>query len=99
MTVYRHRCEAAVETTDSYLYVAVTVKLEFGNVNINVNFCENKKKKREIIKQTLTIIRDLESKKLSQQYITKLSFSEMRKLFFPLLSLSYATLYLDLTKF
>ena len=38
MTVYRHRCEAAVETTDSYLYVAVTVKLEFGNVNINVNF-------------------------------------------------------------
>ena len=38
MAVYRHRCEAAVETTDSYLYVAVTVKLEFGNVNINVNF-------------------------------------------------------------
>ena len=40
--------------------VAVTVKLEFGNVNINVNFCGNKTN-REIIKQTPTLPTVLES--------------------------------------
>ena len=36
-----------VSCGDHETHLVVTVKLEFGNVNINVNFCGNKNKPRD----------------------------------------------------